>query len=144
LKQALELLLGRPCYHMREVFCDGDSWWESASQTVFRTTGLNSPAWDAMNEAIQSSRFPMSRDTEQSAIRGFDLRNDRVRATVEPSRLVEWHLGDGWDPICEALGRQVPDEPFPHTNTREQWLAREQGSASSGPISRSSSRRAER
>ena len=25
--------------------------------------------------------------------------------------------GDGWEPLCTALGVPVPDEPFPHTNT---------------------------
>lgn len=168
LKQALELLLARPCYHMREVFAhpehvplwhaaasgrppdwqeflrdyaatvdapaayfwpelseafpeaivllsirDGESWWESAIRTVFRTKGLVSPEWDAMNEAIAKSRFPTPRDTRESAIRGYELHNDRVRAAVHPSRLVVWHLGEGWEPICQALGVPVPTQPFP-------------------------------
>ena len=144
LKEALERLLGRPSYHMAEVFVhpehipvwhsaalgcmpnwadflkaygatldapaayfwrelseafpdaivllsvrSADSWWESASQTVLRTEGLVSPEWDAMNEAISSSRFATSTRTRESAIRGFNLHNDRVRETVAPDRLLE-------------------------------------------------------
>lgn len=105
---------------------DADSWWESASQTVLRTQGLVSPEWDAMNDAISSSRFAASTSTRESAIRGFDLHNDRVRGTVDPQRLLAWTASDGWEPICSALGVPVPDEPFPHANSKEEWHAREE------------------
>ncbi len=180
LKAALERLLGRPSYHMAEVFLhpehipiwhdaalgrmpdwteflqgysatldapaayfwpelstafpdalvllsvrSAESWWSSASQTVMRTEGLVSPEWDAMNDAISSSRFASSTKTKEAAIRGFNLHNDRVRSEVDSSRLLEWTAGDGWEPICSALGVPVPDEPFLHTNTRQEWAARE-------------------
>ena len=38
-------------------------------------------------------------------------------------RLLEWTAGDGWDPVCKALGVAVPDEPFPHVNTTEDFRA---------------------
>lgn len=25
-------------------------------------------------------------------------------------------MEDGWEPLCEFLGKEVPDEPFPHLN----------------------------
>lgn len=25
-------------------------------------------------------------------------------------------VGEGWEPLCDFLGVDVPDEPFPHTN----------------------------
>lgn len=109
-----------------------ESWWESASQTVLRTEGLVSPEWDAMNEAISSARFATPTDTRESAIRGFNIHNDRVREAVDPNRLLEWKLGDGWGPLCAALGVSVPDEPFPHTNSKEEWHAREQARTTAG------------
>jgi hypothetical protein len=47
-----------------------------------------------------------------------------VRATAGPTRLVEWQPGDGWQPLCAALGVEVPSEPFPHLNTTEEFLRR--------------------
>ena len=187
LKSALERLLGRPSYHMAEVFIhpehipiwhgaalgrmpnwedflqdysatldapaayfwpelstafpdalvllsvrSAESWWESANQTVMRTEGLFSPEWDAMNEAISSSRFATNTETREAAIQGFNLHNERVRSEVDPRRLLEWTAGDGWAPICSALGIPVPDEPFPHTNTREEWAARERARTPAG------------
>jgi hypothetical protein len=107
---------------------DADDWWESASQTVMQTRGKVSPEWDAMVDAIARTRFPGSRATRESAIEGFERHNARVRREVPAARLLEWRAGEGWGPICAALGLAVPDEPFPHTNTREQWRARAQRS----------------
>ena len=36
-------------------------------------------------------------------------------------RLVEWRPGDGWAPLCAALGVPVPDEPFPHVNSAAEF-----------------------
>jgi hypothetical protein len=49
-----------------------------------------------------------------------------VRATAPPDRLLDWHPGDGWEPICHALGVAVPDEPFPHVNSTDEFRARRQ------------------
>ena len=180
LKAALEQLLGRPSYHMAEVFLHPEhiptwhaaalgrmpdwhqflsdydatldapaayfwpeisrtfpdalvllsvrseqSWWESASQTVLRTEGMVSPEWDAMNNAIRGTRFATNVHDRESMIEGFRQHNDHVRNEVPANRLLEWTVGDGWEPICSALGVPVPIDPFPHANSTEQWLARE-------------------
>ena len=44
-----------------------------------------------------------------------------VRAEADPARLVEWRTGDGWEPLCTALGLPVPDLPFPWSNRRQDW-----------------------
>jgi hypothetical protein len=103
---------------------DSESWWQSASATVFRTRGLVSPEWDAMNAAIRSTRFPMAGEDRESVVRGFEMHNERVRREVPRERLLEWQARDGWEPICAALRLSVPKEPFPHTNTREEWFKR--------------------
>jgi hypothetical protein len=46
-----------------------------------------------------------------------------VRATAPPDRLLEWHPGDGWAPLCTALGVDIPDEPFPHVNSTAEFRA---------------------
>lgn len=39
-----------------------------------------------------------------------------VRRLVPPERRLEYRLGDGWAPLCEFLGKEVPDVPFPRVN----------------------------
>lgn len=55
---------------------------------------------------------------------GYERWLSEVRAEIAPDRLVEWQPGDGWDPICRALGVAVPDRPFPHANSTADYAAR--------------------
>ena len=59
---------------------------------------------------------------------GYDAHNAAVRDAVPADRLVEWRAGDGWEPLCTALGVPVPEEPFPHVNTTEEFQAADQPS----------------
>lgn len=63
-------------------------------------------------------------DHRDEIVAGYERWLDEVRADVAPERLVEWQPGDGWEPICRALGRPVPDLPFPHENSTADYLAR--------------------
>jgi hypothetical protein len=56
-------------------------------------------------------------------IAAYERHNERVREQIPPERLVEWRPGDGWAPLCAALGVAVPDEPFPHVNTTAEFQA---------------------
>lgn len=44
-----------------------------------------------------------------------------IRGLVPQERLLEWTVEDGWEPLCEFLGKPVPDEPFPHANAAAGW-----------------------
>ena len=67
--------------------------------------------------------FPLELDQPDAAKAAYEAHNQHVRDTADPARLVEWRTGDGWAPICGALGVPVPAEPFPHVNTTAQFRA---------------------
>lgn len=49
-----------------------------------------------------------------------------IRGLVPKERLLEWTVLEGWEPLCEFLDKEVPDEPFPHINTKDKgWKDRE-------------------
>jgi hypothetical protein len=103
-------------------------WWKSASETIFFGLRDSTPAgmehWREMWDAITEATFTPDFLLREAAMAAYERHNERVRATADPSRLVEWKPGDGWEPLCAALGVAVPDEPFPHLNTTEEWVAR--------------------
>lgn len=41
---------------------------------------------------------------------------DAIRALVPPDRLLEYHVKDGWGPLCEFLELDCPQESFPSGN----------------------------
>ncbi|PNP58458.1 hypothetical protein FNYG_15121 [Fusarium nygamai] len=43
----------------------------------------------------------------------------RIREAVPKERRLEYSLGDGWEPLCEFLGKDVPDVEFPRVNDRK-------------------------
>lgn len=42
-----------------------------------------------------------------------------VRALVPPESLLEYHIAEGWAPLCEFLGHEKPTMPFPQGNDGE-------------------------
>lgn len=108
-----------------------DQWYDSASNTIFKpgTEPDEDPdgSWQArrdMWKAITSNRFTSDLLDRDAAIAAAAAHNQAVIDTIPAERLLVYRSGDGWEPICEALGLPVPDEPYPHTNTREQFNAR--------------------
>lgn len=104
---------------------DPARWYESASETIFqagRSTDMPED-WRAMIGAMWGQFTPDLEDRE-ATIAAFNAHNERVKAEVPADRLLVWEAKDGWEPICERLGLPVPSEPFPRTNTREDWKKR--------------------
>jgi hypothetical protein len=117
---------------------DPDRWFDSALATVFQFPIGRRYAWQrwAFDAVVKwnpaSGEVPAMLDRVMWA-RTFDGHmfgpRDRTRALdyyrrhveavkayVEPARLLVFDVKDGWSPLCEHLGVERPDEPFPHTN----------------------------
>lgn len=103
---------------------DVDQWWGSASRTVWesmqRRTGF--PEWDGLVDGLRA-RFHEDPFDVEGIKAAYGRWNEEVRASVPAERLVELAPGDGWAPICAALGVEVPDEPYPHANTTAEFRA---------------------
>jgi hypothetical protein len=62
-------------------------------------------------------------------IEQFERHNEEVKSVVPPERLLVWQVSEGWEPLCEFLGVEVPSEPLPHENDRETFFDRVIGGA---------------
>jgi hypothetical protein len=113
---------------------DTRDWFRSANTTIIEftrrmgeqevaTLAPEMQAWYSMQLELFETRFAPVPFDKPSAKRAYERHNSDVRAGVPANRLLEWHPGDGWGPLCERLGVPVPDEPFPHINTTDTWRA---------------------
>jgi hypothetical protein len=102
-----------------------DAWFESIDSTINelfrRPPNPDLAEWTAMAHAMLRTRFVDAPFERAAAVRAYEEHNARVRATVPPERLVVWRPGDGWAPLCRAMGVAEPDTPFPHVNTRDDY-----------------------
>jgi len=103
-----------------------DAWYESAINTIFAVMDeampSPDPAWTRMAETMIRQFTPDTNDAAATKA-AYERHNAHVRATAPRDRLVDWQPGDGWEPICAALDLPVPDTPFPHVNTTDEFRA---------------------
>lgn len=108
---------------------DTDGWWKSANNTIFQVADRPPPPDSGMQAQMDMAqdmlrkRFTPNWQDEAEAKQAFERHNAHVRASAPAGRLVDWHPGDGWEPICRALDLPVPSEPFPHVNTTDEFRA---------------------
>lgn len=104
-----------------------EQWWESADATILPVLRKDSypecEDWLAMTKALMAREIGEDWDDPTVARAFYERHNDRVRREAPAGRLLEWRASEGWEPLCRALDLPVPEEPFPHTNTRAEWNA---------------------
>jgi hypothetical protein len=74
-----------------------------------------------MTLEMLKTRFSEGWSDRERAIDAYERHNVDVRRSVPPDRLVDWTPGEGWGPICSALGLPIPADPFPHVNMSDHF-----------------------
>ncbi len=106
---------------------DAETWWRSVDRTVWAMLRRRDtePTLAAFNEKMRAKGgFGDDWDDPTAAMAVYDRLFAEVTSTVPADRLVVWQASDGWEPLCTALGIDVPDEPFPHLNSTGEFRDR--------------------
>ncbi len=53
---------------------------------------------------------------EDRGIEAYGKLNGGVRSAARGRRFLEFSPSEGWQPLCEFLGREVPEEAFPRAD----------------------------
>ena len=59
---------------------------------------------------------------KDDVIRTFKKHMEEVMEFVPPERLLVYEAAQGWKPLCEFLGVEEPDEPFPTATTPRSFV----------------------
>ncbi|KAM0718682.1 hypothetical protein Q7P37_005753 [Cladosporium fusiforme] len=81
-------------------------WWEHGKAVM-------QPAYDTFNDFSPAS----------PAREAFHRHYERIRAVAPQERILEYRVQDGWGPLCEFLGVEVPEGvEFPRVNDKEAFV----------------------
>ena len=115
---------------------DPERWYESTRSTIYELSvvATRSPLFrlvfgamrllrfgrvgggNMADEVIWDGTFDGRFEDRRYAIEVFERHNAEVRRRVPRDRLLVYEVKEGWSPLCEFLGVEEPDVPFPHVN----------------------------
>lgn len=112
---------------------DPERWAESFGGTIYKLIADRDKAPEEMrawlemaNEVIVKTGFSPGYDHD-ALVNAFKAHNRAVQETIPANQLLVYEVKQGWEPLCEFLGKPVPDEDFPRTNDREEFWDRING-----------------
>ena len=101
-------------------------WFESTDETIMSellARGIeNSPFGELMKRVVFDTVDNRMRDKDYM-VSYFENRNAEIIESVPADRLLVFRVREGWGPLCEFLDLPVPDEDFPHINSRDETRA---------------------
>jgi Sulfotransferase domain len=77
--------------------------------------GMARVAW-FYDRLVWEETFDRNLEDRQHAIEVFERHNEEVKHRVPDERLLVYEIKEGWRPLCDFLGVEEPDKPFPHLN----------------------------
>lgn len=113
---------------------DFDSWYASANETIWAFSEAI-PGWMMVIPKIRKMKHMVyatiwdrvfdGKFVDKTATRQvFEQHEADVQAAFGPDRLLLFHPKQGWAPLCDFLGKPVPDGDFPNLNDRAEFLKR--------------------
>jgi hypothetical protein len=105
---------------------DPDAWYASISNTIFQALEHESDDEQLNRWRVQTRKMifeqtfgnDLSRDNVVRVLRAHEA---DVIASVPEDSLLVYDVSSGWEPLCTFLGVDVPDEPFPRTNSTAEF-----------------------
>ena len=128
-----ELAAAYPAARVIHSIRPDDSWWNSFDGTIGKFLAIyrdlpQPPQMRAMGDAIDAmagtQTFAGRFADRDHAIAAYRAREAAVRAAIPADRLLVFDVAQGWEPLCAFLGVDVPDTPFPRTNSRDDFWAK--------------------
>jgi hypothetical protein len=107
-----------------------DKWIKSMKESV--DEGVKWKTWDIVTQFEPTQRAWWKYQKFQQVLRkhlaprgerqAYIDHYDEIRKAVPAERLLDFDVNGGWEPLCEFLGKDVPEQGFPHVNDKEGFM----------------------
>ncbi|KAM4061063.1 P-loop containing nucleoside triphosphate hydrolase protein [Hirsutella rhossiliensis] len=105
-----------------------DKWYESMDEAIFKSLGnfradmcvkLGSQfVMDCRKLCLGFFDAKTVDEARKNARMVYNRHHCLLQEKVPPEQLLIYTMGDGWEPLCQFLGKPVPDASFPWVNER--------------------------
>ncbi len=111
---------------------NSDKWYQSVTDTIWQVSSGNKASADPIAQASAQLAFALiwdpifdgRVDDKAHAIACYEAHNQAVIETVPDDKLLVYEPGQGWEPLCGFFGLPIPDAPYPHMNSTEEFSER--------------------
>eukprot|EP01090_Pellita_catalonica_P018598 TRINITY_DN605_c0_g2_i1.p1 TRINITY_DN605_c0_g2~~TRINITY_DN605_c0_g2_i1.p1 ORF type:complete len:254 (+),score=26.01 TRINITY_DN605_c0_g2_i1:43-804(+) len=114
---------------------DPERWYASCCQTIFCGLKFHKMLLSRIMHIINSDlrnfsklyhifmgdNFDLKLNDKELCIKRFKQNIEQVKAAVDEKQLLVFEVKQGWEPLCKFLGIEIPDQPFPHVNSTEEF-----------------------
>lgn len=109
-----------------------EAWYESTMDTIyfsenrwhFKVLGLFSPFVRKLGEMshhlVWQRNHKGTMENRDKAIADYHQHIEEIKSLVPPEKLLLFSADQGWAPLCNFLGVEIPKMPFPRANDRTQ------------------------
>ncbi|KAI9280864.1 P-loop containing nucleoside triphosphate hydrolase protein [Umbelopsis sp. AD052] len=111
---------------------DPEKWYKSLINTVMPVSDVTAnanmpPAMVKRQEFVKKVMWDgelKGAKDQETLVQMFKEHDEEVKKYVPADRLLWFETGvDGWDKLCDFLGKEVPSTPWPHVNSSEDFKA---------------------
>ena len=102
---------------------DPSKWYDSLVETIMKPKLLNVMQGTPISEMVDQnvwSQFDGRLDDREHMMRRFDEHHAQVKSRIPKNRLLVFEAKMGWGPLCSFLEVAVPEEPYPHVNSKQE------------------------
>ena len=102
-----------------------NEWWNSFSRTIRRLLSVRESLPEEFrrrilnmaHQMIAVQTFGNNINDQESVVARYQAHIEEVRHSIPASRLLEYPVGSGWQPLCEFLNCSVPAVDYPAANS---------------------------
>jgi len=106
---------------------DPDNWYDSTKETIYFVS-TEIPKWllflsskkrqiyEMIKKTIWQGVFDGKFEDREYAVNVFKKHIKKVKSAIPEDRLLIHEAKEGWEPLCEFLGKPVPNQPYPRVN----------------------------
>jgi Sulfotransferase domain len=109
---------------------DPEAWYKSVDDTIYGAAQAiqtmpemaDKPVAKMLKSVVWDGDLEGTFADKERTLSIFENHNREVQEYVPSDRLLVFEVKQGWAPLCNFLGVDIPSEPFPHVNDTQSFL----------------------